>query len=185
VAILSLTIVAAMAVGIWFARRRSERVVGSPQLVMSGLVQGAASIDPLGLVIASSETLTIRTDQVIIEKVWVDSCQRPGLGRTPAARCDRQPFFERSLVKAVLQGVNCVPEQRREESISFALEINHKTRTTRLFAGKSGSLTRTKVKPVLECIQQSLASADWEQIPHEHSRYVIGVLAKYPVQKRD
>jgi hypothetical protein len=173
-----------LAAGALFAWSRHDVKVATPQPVMSGVVRGAASMDPLTLVLAGSDDMKVTTDQLSIDKVWIDACQRPGPGRTPADECDRQPFFERALVKAVVQGADCMPEQSREESISFTLEVNHKRRTTRLFAGRSGTLSKTQATPVVACVQRSLEEPDWESIPHDHTRYVIGVLTRYPAQKR-
>ena len=170
--------------GALFAWRRHDVKVAAPQPVMSGVVRGAASMDPLALVLAGSGDMKVTTELLAVDKVWIDACQRPGPGRTPPDQCDRQPFFERALVRAVVRGADCVPEQPRDESISFALEVDHKRRTTRLFAGRSGTLSKAQAKPVIACVQRSLEAPDWESIPHDHTRYVIGVLARYPAQKR-
>ncbi len=172
-----------IAAGLLVWRQRGVKVA-APQPVMSAVVRGAASMDPLALVLAGSGDMKLTTDLLSIDKVWIDACQRPGPGRTPPDECDRQPFFERSLVKAIVQGADCMPEQSREESISFALEINHERRTTRLFAGRSGTLSKAKAKPVIACVQRALKEPDWENLPHDHTRYVVGVLARYPAQKR-
>ncbi|MCL2825385.1 MAG: hypothetical protein FWD57_15445 [Polyangiaceae bacterium] len=153
---------------------------------MSAFAQSAASIDPMELLLSGTGDMKISTDLLTIEKVWVDSCHRsatrPNLA--PIGQCDRQPSFERALVRAVIQGAECMPEKPKDETVSFALEINHSAKTTRLFPGRSGSLGVTQSKPVVACVLQKFAEPAWDNAPRDHSRYVIGVLARYHAQKR-
>jgi hypothetical protein len=151
--------------------------------VMAGFARQAASADPIDIALAAGD-LRLKTDVLTIDKVWIDTCQRPGIGKTPADQCDRQPFFERGLVKAIVKNGDCAPERPKDETLSFALEVNHRTRKTRLFVGSSGTLGGADAKSAIACVERALPAPDWEGIPHDHTRYVIGVLASYPAQKR-
>lgn len=153
----------------------------SPHLTGIGQVGGASSID---LALAIGEDMKLRNDQVVVERVWIDSCQRPGPGRTPADKCDRQPFFERALVKAIMTETGCAPERPKDETISFALEVSHPDKRMRLFVGRSGSLGGKDAKSAVQCIERALPQPDWASLEHDHTRYVIGVLASYPAEKR-
>lgn len=151
--------------------------------VMAAFAKQAASADPVDVALATGD-LKIKTDILSIDKVWIDACQRPGIGKTRAEECDRQPFFERGLVKAIVKNGECAPERPKDETLSFALEVNHRTRKTRLFVGSSGTLAGADAKSAVACVERALPEPDWEALPHDHTRYIIGVLASYPAQKR-
>jgi len=151
---------------------------------LAEFVREATSAKPIDIALATDDDLRMKTDAVSIDRVWMDTCQRTGPGRTPPDQCDRQPFFERALVKAIVENDVCAPERPKDESISFALEIHYRTRKTRLFVGRSGTLRAADAKAAVNCIERALPEPDWEKLPHEHTRYVIGVLATYPGEKR-
>ena len=155
-----------------------------PALALAEFVREATSAKPIDIALATDDDLRMKTDIVTIERVWMDTCQRSGPGRTPPEKCDRQPFFERAVVKAIVENGGCAPERPKDESISYALEVQYRTRKTRLFVGKSGSLRAADAKAAVACIERALPEADWENLPHDHTRYVIGVLATYPGEKR-
>ena len=181
---ISVVLVLAIASGGLFYQWKSTRKVAAPKPVLGELARGAASIDPLDMMLSAPGDWKITTDILSIEKVWIDSCARPGRERTLPEQCDRQPTLERAVVKAVVLGAECMPERPKEEKISFAFEVNHRQKTTRLFAGRSGTMSGAQAKPVIECVKRNLAEPDWDNIQHDHTRYVIGVLARYPAQKR-
>ena len=134
--------------------------------------------DPSKAVVAAALDGGVETDRVKLGRVWIDSCQRAGV-RTPAEQCDRQPYCEEALVKAVLSH-DCVPKISQGGSVSYALRIDHQKKTYRVFAGKSGSLRRNQALDALSCVQRSIAQPDWDSLPHQHSKYIIAVLATYP-----
>jgi len=182
--VLGVVVALALASGALVARQMAKQKVPVPQPMMSGLAHAVASIDPLDRLLIGSGDRTIVTEFLTIERVWIDSCERTTKGIGPSEPCDRQPYFERALVRAVAKGADCMPEKPKEESISFALEVNHKLKTTRLFAGRSGTVKGAQAKPVVACVQKFLTEPAWDSIPHDHPRYVIGVLALYRAEKR-
>ena len=165
-------------------RWKSSQTVGTAQPMLSAVARAAASMDPLDLVLTNPGERKITLETLTIEKVWIDTCERSRPSRVPSEPCDRQPAFERALIRAVARGAECMPEKPKEESISFALEVNYAKKTTRLFAGRSGSISGAQAKPILACVKGHLVEPDWDSSPHNHNRYVIGVLARYPAQKR-
>lgn len=159
--------------------------VSQPQKLQAhlGQVSPLGSADPVELVLKTGN-LKVKTDILSIEKVWIDTCQRPGMGKTRPENCDRQPFFERDLVRAIVKNGECMAERPKDETLSFALEVNHRTKKTRLFVGGSGSLGGSDAKSTVACVQRTLSEPDWDAIAHDYTRYVIGVLVSYPAQKR-
>lgn len=181
-AAVGLLTVAALGATLWHTLLRPEPKATAPAL--SAFAQQAASADPVDLALATGDDLRVKTDIVTIERVWIDACQRPGLGRTPPDECDRQPYFERALVKAIVENGKCAPERPKDESISYALEVHHRLRKTRLFVGKSGTLRASDAKTAVDCVARALPEPDWDSIEHQHTRYVIGALATYPAVDR-
>ncbi len=164
-----------------------DLVVPTPRSVqpcLAAFVGSASARQPIDVALASGSDMRMKTDLVTVDRVWIDSCRRPGPGRTPPKECDRQPFFERALVKAIVQHANCAAEHPKDESISYALEVDFGRKKTRLFAGRSGSLRAAEAKPALECVRKALPEPDWNDLAHDHTRYIIGVLATYPAVER-
>ena len=180
--LLALVTVAALGATLWYTIFTPKPKTTAPAL--SAFAQ-AASADPVDIALATGSDMRIKTDTVTIERVWIDSCRKPGVGRIPPNQCDRQPFFERALVKAIVENGNCAPERPKDESISYALEVNHRLRKVRLFAGKSGSLRASEAKSAVDCVAHALPEPDWDNIEHAHTRYVLGALASYPAVQRE
>jgi hypothetical protein len=49
-----------------------------------------------------------------------------------------------------------------------------------LFAGKSSSLKREKLKELVRCVKKAMPAPDWGAIPHQYARYKVNVTASYP-----
>ena len=64
---------------------------------------------------------------------------------------------------------SAVPVPRR--AVSRSDGTNH---------GKSSSVKKKQAKEVLACVNRALPSPDWAQMPHQHQKYSIAVLATYP-----
>lgn len=103
-----------------------------------------------------------------------------GNPRVPAEQCDRQPYFEEALIKAIQENVSCAPQQPGGGTINFVLDVDHKTHKLHAWAGKSGSMKKAPRKKVLACVNKALPTPDWSQIPHLHQRYQISAMATYP-----
>lgn len=136
--------------------------------------------DPSKSLLAAALDGGVETEKIKLGRVWIDSCYRAGVGKTPAEQCDRQPFFEEALVKAVLDNTACAPKLNKGGSISYAMKIDYRRKRVTLFAGKSGSVRRSTARPAVECVEQAIPKPTWEALPHQHTRYVIAVLATYP-----
>jgi hypothetical protein len=123
---------------------------------------------------------SVSTGDIALDRVKVVKCQRPGPGKTTPDMCDRQPFFEESLVKAVLENVSCAPKLPKGGSVSFALKVDYKKKSFHLFAGKSGSIRNKRAASVIECVSRAIPTPGWESLPHQYSVYTIAVQATYP-----
>jgi hypothetical protein len=121
---------------------------------------------------------------VTIDKPRVVKCQRSGPGKTPPEQCDHQQFFEDALVKAVLENGSCAPKLAKGGSVSFALKVDHKKKQFHLWAGKSGSIRHKRAAPLIECVNRSIPTPNWDSIAHQHSTYVIAVQASYPPSEK-
>ena len=140
------------------------------------------ALDPAKSLLAAALDGGVETEKLSLGRVWIESCFR-GESRTPGERCDRQPYFEEALVKAVLENTECTPKTDKEASISYALRIDYGQQTIHVFAGKSGTLRKNEAKQSIECIQRVMPQATWDTLPHEYSRYIIAVLATYPAPR--
>lgn len=136
--------------------------------------------DPEKAILAAALDGGVETDAVKLGRVWIDSCYRPGPGRTPAEQCDRQPFFEEALVKAVLDNTACAPKLPKGGSISYAMKVDFRRKKVSVFAGKSGSIRRSRAREAIDCVERAIPKPSWEALPHQHTRYIIAVLATYP-----
>ena len=47
-------------------------------------------------------------------------------------------------------------------------------------AGCACKLGPAQLKEVLACVSRAMPSADWSQIPHQHQKYSITLMATYP-----
>ncbi len=136
--------------------------------------------DPEKSILAAALDGGVETDEVKLGRVWIDSCRRSGMRNVPADQCDRQPFFEEALVKAVLDNTACAPKLSKGGSISYALKVDYRKKSVSLFAGKSGSVRRRTAEDAIACVERSLPQPSWNSLPHQHTRYIIAVLATYP-----
>lgn len=103
-----------------------------------------------------------------------------GKTKVSPEQCDRQSYFEEILLKTIQENTSCAPEKGGSGSINFVLDIDHKTKKVRAWAGKSGTMKRGPRKKVVSCISKALPTPDWAQIAHQHQKYQIAVLATYP-----
>lgn len=121
-----------------------------------------------------------KTPGLTLADAKVVKCTKPGEGKTPPEQCDRQPYFEEALVKAIRDNVSCMPANSPGGTVSYVLDIDHRKKKVHAFAGKSGTLKKKTAKEVVTCVNRSLPTPDWAQVPHQHVRYQINVLATYP-----
>jgi hypothetical protein len=103
-----------------------------------------------------------------------------GSNKPPPEQCDRQPFFEEALVKAIRDNASCVNTSTAGATVNFVLDVDFKRKKSHAWPGKSGSLKRKMSKEVVACVNRALPTPEWSQVPHQHDRYQIAVLATYP-----
>lgn len=107
-------------------------------------------------------------------------CQDPGPGRTPTERCDGIRFFEDGLTRAIKDSTACAPPSKNGYVVSYVLEFHFGKKRTNLFLGKSTTLSKSRRKELLRCVERGLPTPDWDRIPHQHLKYSINALASYP-----
>ncbi len=107
-------------------------------------------------------------------------CQDPGPGRTPPERCDGIRFFEDGLTRAIKDNAACAPPSRNGYVVSYVLEFHFGKKRTNLFLGKSTTLSKSKRKELLKCVERGLPTPDWDRIPHQHLKYTVNTVATYP-----
>lgn len=118
--------------------------------------------------------------QIQIAPVKTLKCQDAGPGRTPPERCDGIRFFEDGLTRAIRDSAACAPPSKAGYVVSFILEAHFGKKRTNLFLGKSTTLSRTRRKELLRCVERALGTPDWERIPHQHTKYTLNAIATYP-----
>lgn len=103
-----------------------------------------------------------------------------GKSRVPPEQCDRQTPLEELLLKTLQETPACAPEKGASGSINFVLDVDHKTKKLKVWAGKSSTLKKAPRKKVLACVARALPTPEWAQLIHQHQKYQISVLATYP-----
>lgn len=116
------------------------------------------------------------TEKLEVGKVWISKCEKPGPGRTPPDQCDRQPWFEQSLVRAIKESASCAPSGPSGATISVVMRVDYRKQTVDTIAGKSGSIRGRAAKGFLKCVERALPQPDWNSLGHEHTKYLIAVM---------
>lgn len=153
--------------------KKSGQAVESASLVLPS----APAPDPQQALVAAAMDGGVETDSLKLGQIWIDRCERPGPGHTPRERCDRQPFFEEALVKAILENAGCAAGLKKGGTVSVALKVDYRRKRLRVFAGKSGSIGYFASSEFIGCIQRALPTPEWSSLPHVHTKYVIAVTA--------
>ncbi|MCA9642435.1 MAG: hypothetical protein H6718_05285 [Polyangiaceae bacterium] len=121
------------------------------------------------------------------ERVRLGPVQRVKCSASPAAKgqegalCDKLPFFEEALAKAVKDNVDCAPKTGKEGSINFAMSIDFDKKRISVFPGQSGDWRGPQAKRTTQCVSRSLPPAQWDTIQHQYRYYLFAILATYPV----
>jgi hypothetical protein len=106
-------------------------------------------------------------------------CENPGPGKTPPERCDHVTFFEDGLARAIRDNAACAPSAKTAFTVSFVMATDFRSKKVTLFAGKSSSLKREKVLPLLRCIKARFPRPTGHN-PAPVRRYEVNVVATYP-----
>lgn len=107
-------------------------------------------------------------------------CQDPGPGRTPPERCDGIRFFEDSLSRAIRDSASCAPPSKSGYVVSYNLDFHFGKKRANLSLGKSTTLSKSRRKELLRCVERAMQTPDWDRIPHQHLKYTINAIATYP-----
>lgn len=157
----------------------------------AGDARGAASASPSGSATPSTTASSIATSIPIVPPdqpgksltlgdAKILRCSKAGTGKTQPEQCDRLPFFEEALAKAIRDNASCAPQTATGGTVSFVLDVDFKQKRTKLWTGKSGSLKKKQTKELTGCVLRALPSTDWSQVPHQHTKYSFSILATYP-----
>lgn len=118
--------------------------------------------------------------QIEVAPVKTLKCQDPGPGRTPPERCDGLRAFEDSLVRAIKDSAACAPPSKSGYVVSYVLEAHFGKKRTNLFFGKSTTLSKSRRKELLRCVERAMPPPEWDRIPHQHQKYTLNAIATYP-----
>lgn len=110
-------------------------------------------------------------------------CSKAGGGKTSPEQCDHQPWFEESLVKAIRDNASCAAVDPKGGTINFVLDVDHKAKKVKVWAGKSGTIKKKGRKEAVGCVARSMPTPDWSQLPHQYQKYQIAVMATYPASE--
>jgi hypothetical protein len=120
------------------------------------------------------------TPKVKLEPYKTIRCQDPGPGKTPPERCDHIGFFEDALARAIRENVLCAPTSKKGVKVSFVMEMDFRRKRLKIYHGKSSSVSKGKTKELFRCVKRAMPTPEWGSIPHQHSKYVVNVVASYP-----
>ena len=118
-----------------------------------------------------------KSEPLSLGDVWIDKCEKPGAGKTPPDRCDRQPWFEEALQRAVRENSACAPD--KNGTLSVVMRVDYPRRKLEVFAGKRGTIQGRAAEGVLACIRRSVPDPPWNTLEHEHTKYIIALVATY------
>lgn len=118
--------------------------------------------------------------KVEVSPIKTLKCQDPGPGKTPPERCDGVRFFEDGLTRAIKDSAACAPPTKNGFVTSFVLEFHFGKKRSNLFFGKSTTLSKSKRRELLRCVEAALPTPDWDRIPHQHQKYTVNAVVTYP-----
>lgn len=94
--------------------------------------------------------------------------------------CDRLPFFEEGLVKAIRDNADCAPKATKGGgTINYVLTIDFTGRRVNVFPGASGSWKGPAARKAAQCVKRTLPAPDWTTLQHQYKYYSVAVLATY------
>ena len=143
--------------------------------VPTSLEAVGALLDPI--IEDSVDEPPAQSENLKLGEVWIDKCEKPGRGKTPPEQCDRQPWFEQALTRAIRENAACAPE--RSGTLSVVMRVDYSRRKLDVFAGKSGTIRGRTAEGTITCVQRSVPDPPWSSLEHEHTRYIVAVMATY------
>lgn len=94
--------------------------------------------------------------------------------------CDRLPFFEDALTKAIHSTRGCAPRTGKAGTLNYVLAIDFQHRRVGSFPGASGQWKGPQARRATQCVLKSLPAPPWDSIRHQYRYYMLAVLATYP-----
>lgn len=122
----------------------------------------------------------------VLEPVQLSKAQQVKCSASPGAKgqegalCDRLPFFEEALGKAIKDTVDCAPKTGRRGNVNYVLAVDFRRRSLRVYPGRSGQWKGPQAKKSAQCVRRALPKPEWGAIRHQYSYYLVAVLATYP-----
>jgi hypothetical protein len=119
------------------------------------------------------------------ERVKLGSVQRVKCGASArggqeGSLCDRLPFFEEQLTRAIRDNVDCAPKIAKEGSINYVLTVDFRVRKIHVFPGQSGSWRGPAARKAAACVKRALSAPEWATLNHQHKYYSLALMATYP-----
>lgn len=118
-------------------------------------------------------------DRVKLAPIQRVKCGANTRGGQEGNLCDRIPFFENELVKAVRDNADCAPKLAKEGSINYVLSVDFTGRKVHVFPGASGSWKGPAARKAAACVKRAFGAPDWGTIQHQYRYYTIAMLATY------
>lgn len=120
------------------------------------------------------------SDRVKLGTLQRVKCGASARGGQEGNLCDRLPFFEEQLTRAVRDNVDCAPKTGKEGSINYVLSVDFTARKVHVFPGASGSWKGPAARKAAACVKRALSAPDWAGMQHQYKYYSMALLATYP-----
>ncbi len=160
--------------------RRPSGTENAPKDAGAASDAGAAASDADAPALASVDAGPV-SDRVKLGNVLRVKCGASARGGQEGGLCDRLPFFEDQLTRAIRDNVDCAPKANKEGSINYVLTVDFRARKVHVFPGQSGSWRGPAARKAAACVKRALSAPDWAGLTHQHKYYSLAVLATYPV----
>lgn len=159
--------------------RRPSGTENAPADAGTASDAGGASVD-------SESPLPVAADaggaeeRVKLGSVQRVKCGASARGGQEGSLCDRLPFFEDQLTRAVRDNVDCAPKIAKEGSINYVLTVDFRARKVHVFPGQSGSWRGPAARKAAACVKRALSAPDWATLQHQFKYYSLALMATYP-----
>lgn len=121
-----------------------------------------------------------QAERVKLGSVQRVKCGASARGGQEGSVCDRLPFFEEQIARAIRDNVDCAPKTGKEGSINYVLTVDFSARKVHVFPGASGSWKGPAARKAAACVKRGLSAPDWAGLQHQYKHYSLAVLATYP-----
>ena len=111
-------------------------------------------------------------------------CGASARGGQEGSLCDRLPFFEEQLTRAIRDNVDCAPKIAKEGSINYVLTVDFRVRKIHVFPGQSGSWRGPAARKAAACVKRALSAPEWATLNHQHKYYSLALMATIAPRSR-